>query len=103
MGTIWTIIVLVAGILNLILFFKIWGMCNNVKTIKDLYVSEVQKSTVTKKNKSNEPIKIGDNVIILKNGKMSMVTSINGDKFECASNNGNFFDGIYSANELEKA
>lgn len=33
MDTLFTIICLVWGLLNLILFFKIWGACNNIKFI----------------------------------------------------------------------
>lgn len=42
MNGITTIITLVFGILSVILFFKVWGMCNNVKEMKELLERECQ-------------------------------------------------------------
>ena len=36
MEGIYAILLIISGILNIILFFKIWGMCNNVKEVKEL-------------------------------------------------------------------
>ncbi len=37
------VIGLVCGVLNLILFFKIWGMTNDVKELKEALLFEIQK------------------------------------------------------------
>ena len=36
-----TIAAIVISILNTILFFKIWGMCNNIKTIRTIMIENV--------------------------------------------------------------
>ena len=40
METFMTIVFLVFGILQIILFFKIWGMTNNVKKIKEAFLEK---------------------------------------------------------------
>jgi len=40
MGEIASILLIILAILNLILFFKIWGMTNNVKTLLKFYIHE---------------------------------------------------------------
>ena len=40
MGEIVSILLIILAILNLILFFKIWGMTNNVKTLLQIYMHE---------------------------------------------------------------
>lgn len=63
------IVMLAFGILQIILFFKIWGMTNNVKELKDLYSerskelsSNIDKLSRTIKDlnisKSDEPQKV---------------------------------------------
>lgn len=38
-----SIVIIVFGILQIILFFKIWGMTNDIKEIKNLIEFEVRK------------------------------------------------------------
>ena len=40
MNTFFTVILLVVALLNIILFFKVWGMTNNVKRIMSFYIHE---------------------------------------------------------------
>lgn len=40
-----TVICFIWGILNIILFFKIWGMCNNVSSILRLLEEEKERNT----------------------------------------------------------
>lgn len=42
------IVLAIWGILNLILFFKIWGMTNNVKRLADKFVPEQQEPDTDK-------------------------------------------------------
>ena len=94
----------VGGILGVILFFKIWGMTNNVARIRELLENQLKGDSVAKENVgvSCDSFNVGDKVVILKSGKVSFVTEVNGDKYECSSNNGNFYDGTFRANELHK-
>lgn len=45
------VIALIAAILNTILFFKLWGACDNIKRIADKYAPEKQD----KPHRSNTP------------------------------------------------
>lgn len=57
METLLAIILIVFGVLQIILFFKIWGMTNDVREIKNKYLSEtdktIEKETYTKPNINN--------------------------------------------------
>lgn len=50
----------VLGILNLILFFKIWGMTNDVRELKDVLLEEIQKN-------SNKPVSNANQIQNAKN------------------------------------
>lgn len=45
------VIVFISSILSIILFFKVWGMCNNVRDMKD---------TLSQLHKDNQPTKPDD-------------------------------------------
>lgn len=51
MDTLLAIIIVVFGILQLILFFKIWGMTNDIREIKNKYLgsSPIPKFNLLKK------------------------------------------------------
>ena len=63
-------IMFIWGILNIILFFKIWGMTNDIKDIKNLLMGNPSISIPTLSNnnakdtsyKDSETIKVGDRV-----------------------------------------
>ena len=40
MITFFTVILLVVALMNIILFFKVWGMTDNVKSIMSFYIHE---------------------------------------------------------------
>lgn len=49
-----TIVSIVVCVLNIVLFFKVWGMCNNVKRIAEYFcVDEYSKSTIDIDNGAN--------------------------------------------------
>ncbi|WP_455674789.1 hypothetical protein [Phocaeicola sp.] len=64
------IIMFIFGILQIILFFKIWGMTNNVKDLKDLYAkrSEELTSSINALSKSIKDLKspVGEQKSIIK-------------------------------------
>lgn len=116
-----TILLLVFGVLQIILFFKVWGMTNDVSKIKDLLESKISKNQVTKefspvakeistlqqspqhseKEESLNNINVGDKVIRLSNGKVMVVDSIDDGQFFCK---GSFLEGYayYKREEIEK-
>ena len=69
---------LVWGILNIILFFKIWGMTNNISTMKNIILAA---------NTSDSDIKEGDFVYSFQHNRVCMVHRIQeGNKpYECIS------------------
>ena len=96
------LILLVFGLLNVILFFKILGMCNDVSRIHamlyDRFYGEKEKASALESNK----FKVGDKVVILKSGKVTTVVGIEGDKVECKSENGDSYCGVFNSSELNK-
>lgn len=115
-----SIVLIVFGVLQIILFFKIWGMTNDVAKIKDLLESKLSniqmakdqplieqkedKAPVTKETKSKQlhnDINIGDSVIRLSDGKMMVVDSIDDGQYFCK---GSFMEGYsyYIREEIEK-
>ena len=96
------IVYVVSCILGITLFFKVWGMTNNVSRILELLENNYTKKEHRHVGVPCDKFKIGDKVVIIKTGKVTFVTEVNGDMYECASNNGTFYDGVYKAEELHK-
>ena len=69
---------LVWGILNIILFFKIWRMTNDVSTMKNIILAA---------NTSDINIKVGDFVYSFRHNKVCMVRNIRKEDrpYECIS------------------
>lgn len=94
------LLVVVWAILQIILFFKIWGMTNNVAKILDILKNP--KGDVMNEVSQGSRLEVGDVVYIIPKNKLSTIISINDGKIECASMNGNFYDGVFSINELKR-
>lgn len=97
-----TIVVLVFGVLQIILFFKLWGMTNNVSHIRwimDEYMNKIQKEEMKDKVSSTD-IKIGNLVVRIKDEKQMRVVSIKDGKYECSILGGIQKD-VYSRDEIE--
>lgn len=101
-----SILALIWSVLCLILFFKIWGMTNDVKEIKGhLLHSQVlaqkvvppePKETVLSRERN---INKGDVVINLRNGKEIIVDEINEDgSFVCYIDK--VYTGIFQSDEI---
>lgn len=93
-----SIVVIVFGILQIILFFKIWGMTDNVGKIKDMLESrsfnspvadnEVQANDRVQDDPLEEieipnDINVGDRITRLSDGKEMIVDSIKDGKYFC--------------------
>lgn len=59
------LILIVFGILNLILFFKLWGMCNDMRTLKEFLTSRFSLEAGIKDNRKQMPA----TGAIVKNGR----------------------------------
>jgi len=42
-----SIVLLIVGLLQIILFFKVWGMCNDVRSLKQNFVKEPISNEIT--------------------------------------------------------
>lgn len=79
-----SIIITVFGVLQIILFFKIWGMTNDIREIKKKYLTEKREEKTTIHN-----LAVGNSVIERKTGRRMTITAINSDgSYKCNSENG---------------
>lgn len=106
------IIVIVFGILQIILFFKIWGMTNNVKCLKEKFCDEPKRvetfsthktSTNTStsfKAATDADIQLFDYVKRASDGVGMQVIEINNGKYKCMDGNTHRVMGEYTIDEL---
>jgi hypothetical protein len=87
---------IIAVILNVILFFKVWGMTNDVAKIARIL--ERKESSKTGESSSYD-ISVGDKVYIKSKKKSSRVVSIRHGLYECE---GDTIDGWIERGDLEK-
>ena len=128
MGEFFSIIVLLVGIafgiLQIILFFKIWGMCNNVAEMKDrlvrAYPTEEEKKSIALYGKlhtpntelkeenvvSSEDFKVGDGVIYEPMNRRMIIKTIDGNGLlRCVSyqpNGKEEYEGAYKPEQVKK-
>lgn len=81
METLLAIIFIVFGVLQIILFFKIWGMTDDVRSIKNLYQNhriESKQNSIEENQDEHfvDKFKEGDLVIVLKDEKQFRITKI---------------------------
>ena len=50
-----TLISVIASILHIMLFFKVWGMCNDIKAMRKSTIKEEQ-STIAKKDEADNSL-----------------------------------------------
>lgn len=96
-----TIVVIVFGVLQIILFFKLWGMTNNVSSMKNMmeeYLDNLSKSKGVETMTGQ--IKAGNLVVRLSDEKQMRVLSSEGYTFVCRPLEGGD-SSSYSRNEIE--
>lgn len=103
-----SIIIIVFGILQIILFFKVWGMTNNVSEMKNMMELFLRKEfqekhlTTNQNNKLESDIKVEDLVVELKNERQLKVVSItDSGEFECILPGGISPIGTFNRSEIE--
>ena len=89
------LVMLVFGILQIILFFKVWGMTNDVRKITHHLIPI--KHHVPQNTRTH--IKIGDTVIIKSSGHKMTVIDIRKDGALCATDTG-AIEGTFQLNEI---
>lgn len=103
-----SIATVVFAVLNIILFFKLWGMTNNVAEIlkiierSDRIVPPVcNVNEVEKKDSANGAFTEGQVVVNLKNEDQLKISAINPDgTFSCVKNGSTTFAGNFKAEEI---
>lgn len=85
-----SIIIIVFGILQIILFFKLWGMTNDIKDIKNKYlgVSLSQPYKSTDDLSKNTALRIGMVVENIKTGKRMTIKEIKNGNYVCSCADG---------------
>ena len=93
------VILCISGVLNVLLFFKIWGMTDNVRDIKII----LENSRDSKKNKSKTKFVVGDHVIAKSyNGVMEIIDIYEDGTYNCINVDTNEIVGDFKENELTK-
>lgn len=99
MELITSIILIVFAILQIILFFKIWGMTNDISTIKEKYLSEQPVKKEIGMVESSDILSVGDYVVD-KSGKEMQIKEIGNGKYSCYTNRGLFYEGDFDKSEI---
>lgn len=100
-----SIVIIIFGILQIILFFKLWGMTNNIFEIKELikkYSIEEKASQKPQKSTIKMDIQIEDLVVELKSKRQLKVVDITEDgRFQCKTPGGIAPIGFFERHEIE--
>lgn len=100
-----TIVVIVFGVLQIVLFFKLWGMTNNVSRMRMMmeeHLNNMDNNSIElKDNKGYKGIKVEDLVVELKTERQMKVTNIIDGKYECKLAGGIAPVGLFNRNEIE--
>lgn len=102
METLLAIIIVVFGLLQIILFFKIWGMTNDVNDIKNILDSALASGNNNNTQKSMNKFSEGDTVINIKTEKIMVVKDFDWKikKYHCYSESG-IYEGSFKEVELD--
>lgn len=96
------IIVIVFGILQIILFFKLWGMTNDIRIIKNQYLDSLKTSEVPKETVKGA-FEVGALVVNVSSGKQMRIKEIEAatGKYACYTNGGMNFEGNFDESEIK--
>lgn len=102
MELLYAIIAIVFGVLNIILFFKIWGMTNDIRDIRYKFIFDEKHKLENKLLKNDTNYTIGDIVVDKKTGKEMKINSYNptNKKFACYINDGLILAGYFHEDEI---
>ncbi len=97
-----TVFMLLFGILQIILLFKIWGMTNDIREIRDKYLDGNIQQSVEPLNKSNLKYELNELVVDLKTGRQMRIKEFKDNKYFCYVNSGATFVGDFDESEIKK-
>lgn len=98
-----SIIIIVFGVLQIILFFKIWGMTNDVRDIKRSFYKVVNNDTRISETKLVQKMyNVDDLVIDIETGKQMRIKAITADgKYSCYRNGGTTYVGEFDDDKIK--
>lgn len=94
-----TVLFIVFGILQIILFFKLWGMTNDVRAMKE---KMYEKSKVQRVIENGKAFHIDDTVIEIESGRQMTIKEIKENKY-CCYVNGTVCVGNFEESQIRKA
>lgn len=74
-------ILLVFGVLQIFLFFKVWGMTNDVRELRDFIISDTYDKRI-------ETLDVGDEVLLKSSGQRVKITKVGGSHFVVKKSDG---------------
>ena len=106
MTVFFVLIGIICGILNTILFCKVWNMCDNVAKLTQHFCSNVNKEAITTEMPNDQvnnktKFNIGDLVVRLGDETQMKIININDNGIYCQISGNMFNTGIYKEDEIE--
>ena len=100
MGTFFGFIAALFAVLQIVLFFKSCGMTNDIREIKEKYLSSTDpKKSVSLSNNQPTEFSIGE----IKTNKQMRITEITQDgKYSCYTGGGASHEGDFTAAEIKR-
>ena len=104
MGTFFGFIAALFAVLQIVLFFKIWGMTNDIREIKEKYLSSTDpKKSVSLSNNQPTEFSIRELVVEIKTNKQMRIKEITQDgKYSCYTGGGASHEGDFTAAEIKR-
>lgn len=95
------LIALIIGIFQIVLFFKVWEMTNDIRAIKEKYLYSDHKEPIATKRNANE-FKVDDLVIEIETGKQMRIKFITvAGKYSCYTDGGTVNAGEFDASQIK--
>lgn len=102
MGALLSLVAVLFGVLQIILFFKIWGMTNDIREIKEKYLSSTDPKKSVSPAKPTE-FNVGELVVHIKTNKQMRIKEITEDgKYSCYTGGGASHEGDFTASEIKR-
>lgn len=102
MGTLLSLVAVLFGILQIVLFFKIWGMTNDIREIKEKYLSSTDPKKSVSPAQPSE-FNVGELVVHIKTNKQMRIKEITEDgKYSCYTGGGASHEGDFTASEIKR-
>lgn len=96
-----SVVLLVFAVLQIILFFKIWGMTNDIKNIRSSLLEAIETYNINKRSVvESSSFSVGD-LVVDKNDKQMRIKEISNGKYACYTHGGTHFEGLYEESDIK--